>query len=137
MCRTDLRRANTGERIFIQTKCVLLISDRTLLRQSFAMLLENRTGLRTVQADSPDGARELLVDLNGDVALVVASVDTSEGPDTGLIEGLHGLGLPIMAFGSEGSTDSLARALDAGADDAITLGVPIDHFIGRAARLAS
>jgi DNA-binding NarL/FixJ family response regulator len=126
-----------GERIFTQTKCVLLISDKTLLRQSFAMLLENRTGLRTVQADSPDGARELLVDLNGDVALVVASVDTSEGPDTGLIEGLHGLGMPIMAFGSESSTDSLARALDAGADDAITLGVPVDHFIGRAAQLAS
>ena len=79
----------------------------------------------------------MLVDLNGDVALVVASVDTSEGPDTRLIEGLHGLGLPIMAFGSEGSTDSLARALDAGADDAITLGVTVEHFIGRAAQLAS
>jgi len=79
----------------------------------------------------------MLADLNGDVALVVASVDTPGGPDTGLIEGLHGLGLPVMAFGSEGSTDSLAKALDAGADDAITLGVPVDHFIGRAAQLAS
>src|SRR5215203_4519428 len=126
-----------GERIFTQTKCVLLISDVTLLRQSFAMLLENRTGLRAVQTDSPDGARGMLADLNGDVALVVASVDTPEGPDTGLIEDLHGLGLPVMAFGAEGSTDSLAKALDAGADDAITLEVPVDHFIGRAAQLAS
>ncbi len=101
------------------------------------MLLERRTGLRTVQADSPAGARGLLADLNGDIALVIASVDTSEGPDTGLIESLHGLGLPVMAFGSEGSTDSLARARDAGADDAVTLGVPVNHLIGRAAQLAS
>ncbi len=79
----------------------------------------------------------MLADLNGDIALVVASVDTSDGPDTGLIERLHGLGLPVMAFGFEGSTDSLARALDAGANDAITLGVPVKHFIGRAAKLAS
>jgi len=108
-----------------------------LLRQSFALLLERRTGLRAVQADSTAGAHGLLAGLNGDVALVVASVDTSNGPDTRLIEHLHGLGLPVMAFGFEGSTESLSRALDAGADDAITLGVPVDQFIGRAAQLAS
>lgn len=78
----------------------------------------------------------MLANLNGDVALVIASVDTSDGPDTRLIENLHGRGLPVMAFGAEGSTDSLARALEAGADDAISLGVPIDQFIGRAAQLA-
>lgn len=109
----------------------------TLLRQSFALLLERRTGLRIVQVGSTAGARGLLTDLNGDVALVVASVDTSDGPDTRLIENLHALGLPVLAFGFEGSTDSLARALDAGADDAITLGVPVDQFIGRAAQLAN
>ena len=56
----------------------------------------------------------MVANLNGDVALVVASVDTSDGPDTRLIENLHGLGLPVMAIGFEESTDSLARALDAG-----------------------
>jgi hypothetical protein len=90
-----------------------------------------------VQVGSTAGARGLLASLNGDVALVVASVDTSNGPDTRLIENLHELGLPVMAFGFEESTDSLARALDAGADEALTLGVPVDQFIGRAAQLAS
>ena len=101
------------------------------------MLLEWRTGLRTVQADSPAGARGLLADLNGDIAVAVVSVDTSDGPDTGLIERMRNLGLPILAFGFEESTEPLARALDAGADDAISLGVPVTDLIGRAAQLAS
>jgi len=126
-----------GETIFTQTKRVLLVSDLTLLRQSFAMLLEWRTGLCTVQADSLAGGCSLLADLNGDIALAVVSVDTSDGPDTGLIESLRLLGLPVLAFGFEGSTGSLARALDAGADDTISLGEPVNEFIGKAAQLAS
>jgi len=107
----------------------------TLLRQTFALLLERWTGLRIVQADSLAGGRGLLVDLNGDIALAVISVDTSDGPDTGLIERLRGLGLPVLAFGLEESTTPLARALDAGADDVVSLGVPVDHFIGKATQL--
>jgi len=126
-----------GEAIFTQTKRVLLVSDLTLLRQSFAMLLEWRTGLRTVQADSLAGGCSLVADLNGEFALAVVSVDTSDGPDTGLIESLRLLGLPVLAFGFEGSTGSLARALDAGADDTISLGEPVNDFIGKAAKLAS
>jgi hypothetical protein len=79
----------------------------------------------------------LLTDLSGDIALAVVSVDTADGPDTGLIERLRGLGLPVLAFGLEGSTASLAKTLDAGADDAISLGVPVCHFIDKAAQLAS
>jgi hypothetical protein len=101
------------------------------------MLLEWRTGLRTVQADSLAGGCSLVADLNGEIALAVVSVDTSDGPDTGLIESLRLLGLPVLAFGFEGSTGSLARALDAGADDTISLGEPVNDFIGKAAKLAS
>lgn len=101
------------------------------------MLLEWRTGLRTVQADSLAGGCGLLADLNGKIALAVVSVDTSDGQDTGLIERIHGLGLPVLAFGFEGSTGQLAMALDAGAYDAISLGAPVNDFIGKAAKLAS
>jgi hypothetical protein len=79
----------------------------------------------------------LLADLNGNVALAVVSVDTSDGPDTSLIERLRGHGLPILAFGLEGSKVPLTRALDAGADDAVSLGVPVNHFIGKARQLVS
>ncbi len=106
-----------------------------LLRQTFALVLERWTGLRTVQVESLDGERGLLADLDGDIALAVVSVDTADGPDTGLIERLHGLGLPVLAFGLEESKGPLAEAIDAGADDAITLGVSMDHFIGKATRL--
>ena len=115
----------------------MLISGVALLRQTFALLLERRTGLRAVQADSPSGARELLADLDGDIALVVVNVDAHDGSDAGLIERVHRFGLPVLAFGFEGSTGSFARALDAGADDAISLGAPVNHFIGRAVQLAS
>ena len=59
----------------------------------------------------------------------------SDGPDTGLIESLRLLGLPVLAFGFEGSTGSLARALDAGADDTISLGEPVNDFICKAEQL--
>jgi DNA-binding NarL/FixJ family response regulator len=107
-----------------------------LLRQTFALVLERCTGLRTVQVESLDGERGLLADLDGDIALAVVSVDTADGPDTGLIERLHGLGLPVLAFGLEGSRDHLTRALEAGADDTISLGAPVSQFVGKATQLA-
>ena len=108
-----------------------------LLRQTFALVLERWTGLRTVQVESLDGERGLLADFDGDIALAVVSVDTADGPDTRLIERLHGLGLPVLAFGLEGSTDHLARALEAGANDAISLAAPVSQFVGKATQLAS
>ena len=108
-----------------------------LLRQTFALVLERRIGLRTVQVESLDGERGLLADLDGDIALAVVSVDTADGPDTGPIERLHGLGMPVLAFGLEDSTDHLARALKAGADDTISLGAPVSQFVGKAAQLVS
>jgi hypothetical protein len=64
-------------------------------------------------------------------------VDTADGPDTGLIERLRKLGLPVLAFGLEESTIPLARALDAGADEAVSLESPMSHFIGKATRLVT
>ena len=116
-------------------KCILLVSDVALLRQTFALLLERWTGLRTVQAESPAGGRGLLADLNGDIVLAVVSVDTPDGSDTGLIKVLRNLGLPVLAFGLEESTGPLARALDAGAEDAISLGEPVSYLIDKAAQL--
>jgi hypothetical protein len=108
-----------------------------LLRQTFALVLERWTGLRTVQVESLDAERGLLADLDGDIALAVVSVDTADGPDTGLIERLHGLGLPVLAFGLEGSTDHLARALEAGANDTISLAAPVSQFVNKATQLAN
>jgi hypothetical protein len=76
------------------------------LRQTFALLLERWTGLRTVQADSPAGGRGLLTDLNGDIALAVVSVDTADDPDTGLIERLRALDLSVLAFGLKARSSS-------------------------------
>src|SRR5215207_4637793 len=122
--------------MFTRTRCVLFVSDVALLRQTFALVLERWTGLRTVQVESL-GEGGLLADLDGDIALAVVSVDTADGPDTGLIERLHGLGLPVLAFGLEGSTDHLARALEVGADDTISLAAPVSQFVSKATQLAS
>jgi hypothetical protein len=78
----------------------------------------------------------LVADLDGDIALAIVSVDTADGPDTGLIKHLHGLGLPVLAFGLEGDTNHLARALEAGADDTISLGAPMTQFVGKATKMA-
>ena len=78
----------------------------------------------------------MLADLDGDIALAVVSMDTADGPDTGLIKRLHGLGLSVLAFGVEGSRDHLTRALEAGADDTISLGAPVSQFVVKATQLA-
>jgi hypothetical protein len=54
-----------------------------------------------------------------------------------MIESLHGLGLPALALGLEGSTDHLARTLEAGANDAISLKMPVSQLVGKAKQLAS
>jgi DNA-binding NarL/FixJ family response regulator len=79
----------------------------------------------------------LLADLDGDIALAVVSVDTADGPHTDLIESLRGLGLPVLALGLQGSTDYLARALEAGPNDAISLKMPVSQLVGKAKQLAS
>ena len=107
-----------------------------LLRQTFALVLERWTGLRTVQADSPTAGSELLADLDGHIALAVVSVDTADGPETRLIQSLHERGLPVLAFGLEESTALLCGALKAGADDAISLGAPVTQFVDKASQLA-
>ncbi len=107
-----------------------------LLRQTFGLVLERFTGLRTAQAESHAGASRLLSELDGDIALAIVSVDTPDGPDAGLIEHLHERGLPVLAFGLKGSKDHLERALEAGADDAISLQEPMTHFVARARQLA-
>jgi DNA-binding NarL/FixJ family response regulator len=137
-CTVQYRcKAGVGGIIFTRTRCVLFVSDVALLRQTFALVLERWTGLRTVQVESLDGERGLLADFDGDIALAVVSVDTADGPDTGLIERLHGLGLPVLAFGLEGSTDHLARALEAGANDTISLAAPVSQFVSKATQLAN
>jgi DNA-binding NarL/FixJ family response regulator len=134
-------RGRKGETIFTRTRRILFINDVALLRQTFGPVLERRTGLRTglrtAQADSPAGGSRLLADLDGDIALAVVSVDTPGGPDTGLIERLHGLGLPVLAFGLEEGTDLLTRALEAGADDAISLEEPMIQFVAKATQLVA
>jgi DNA-binding NarL/FixJ family response regulator len=108
-----------------------------LLRQTFALVLERWTGLRTVQVESLDGEHGLPADLEGDIALAIVSVDTADGPATGLIEHLHGIGLPVLAFGVDGSTDQLARALQAGADGTISLTAPVTQFVSKATQLSN
>ena len=108
-----------------------------LLRQTFALVLERWTGLQTVQVESLDAECGLLADFDGDIALAIVSVDTAHGPDTGLIEHLRGFGLPVLAFGLEGGSDHLARALEAGANDAISLEAPVSQFVSKATHLAN
>ena len=107
-----------------------------LLRQTFALVLERWTGLHTVQVESLDAESGLLADFDGDFALAIVSVDTADGPDTGLIERLHGFGLPVLAFGLEGSSDHLSRALKAGANDVISLEAPVSQFVSKATQLS-
>lgn len=89
-----------------------------------------------MQADSPAAGSKLLADLCDDIALAVVSVDTPDGPDTGLIEHLHAHDLPVLTFGMEDSKDLLTRARIAGADDTISLAAPVTRFTNQATQLA-
>jgi DNA-binding NarL/FixJ family response regulator len=118
-------------------KRALLIEDHALFREGFALLLEWRLGLESVEAGSLDEGQRVLSDLTGMVDLAIISVDLPDGDACELIEQLHETkpGVPVLALTADRSLTRQAQALEAGADEVLAKTTPVEQIIGAAERL--
>jgi DNA-binding NarL/FixJ family response regulator len=118
-------------------KRVLLIEDHALFRESLALLLEWRLGLRTIEAGSLAEGRRVLSAARGMADFAIINLDLPDGDGSELIERLNQTepDVPILAFTAEQSLLRCARALEAGADEVLAKRTPVEQIIGAAEQL--
>jgi len=119
-------------------KRLLLVHDNPLFREALALLLEWNMGLDSVQAGSVAEARRILGGPRDEVGLAVVDIDLPGRDGIELIEELckAETEVPVLALTTGRSLQRYASALQAGAEEVITLGTPIEWLVEAIRRLA-
>jgi DNA-binding response OmpR family regulator len=119
-------------------KRLLLVDDNPLFREALALLLEWNMGLDSVQAESVAEARRILGGSRDEVGLAIVDIDLPRGDGIQLIEELceAETEVTVLALTNGRSLQRYASALQAGADEVLTLGIPIEKLIAAIRRLA-
>jgi DNA-binding NarL/FixJ family response regulator len=117
-------------------KRLLLVDDNSLFREALALLLEWNMGLDSVQAESIAEARLILGDSHDEVGLAIIDVDLPDGDGIELIEELREIetDVPVLALAT-GRRLQRTRALQAGAEEVLTVEEPIEELVGTVRRL--
>ena len=118
-------------------KQCLLVADNALFREDLALVLEREVGLDSVQVESVAEARRVLGGPQGDVDLAIIGIDLRDGDAIVLIEELHvaNADVTVLALGAGLNLERCARVLQAGANQVISLGAPIEELVGAVSRL--
>jgi DNA-binding NarL/FixJ family response regulator len=119
-------------------KRLLLVDENALFRDGLALLLEWKTGLGSVQAQSIAESRRILGRSHGEIALAVVNIDLPGGDGIELIEELRKADTEVSVLGLTAgrSLPRCASALRAGAEEVLTLGTPIETILDAIMRLA-
>jgi DNA-binding NarL/FixJ family response regulator len=118
----------------------LVVEDLRLFREVLAVMLEEQTDLKkTIQTKSLAEARRVWERLCGDIDLAIVDLDLTNGDGLSLIENLREAApdVPVLALTSARSLEQRARALQAGANEVITMDSSSDQIIDAAKRLLS
>ena len=118
----------------------LVVEDLRLFREVLAVMLEEQTDLKkTIQTESLAEARRVWEGLCGDIDLAIVDLNLTNGDGISLIENLREAApdVPVLALTSARSLEQRARALQAGANEVITMDSPSDQIIDAAKRLLS
>jgi DNA-binding NarL/FixJ family response regulator len=125
-------------------KRLLLVHNNALFREALALLLEWQTGLHSVQAGSVAEAHRILGEPHHEVCLAIVGIDLPNGDDAiELIEELREgePDCPVLALATARSSRRRTRALQAGAEEVLTvgepIGEPIEELTGAVRRLAA
>ena len=115
---------------------LLLVEHNRLFRDGLALLLEWRTGLRSVQAGSLAEARGSLEETNQKPACVIVDLDLPEGEGTELLKQLDGV--PVLALIRSRNLERQAEAMGLGADEVLRttgsagkIATAVERLIGR------
>ena len=114
-----------------QTKRLLFVEDHDLFRTAFALLLEWHMDLGSVQAKSLAEARRALSNLEEEFNLAIVDFDLPHGEGPQLIEELREVqpNAPVLALTVSPSLERRARALEAGADEVLTVKTAPEEII--------
>jgi DNA-binding NarL/FixJ family response regulator len=119
-------------------KLLLLVENRPLFREGLALLLEWSTGFNNLQAGSlAEAGRLLFGPQHGKIGLVIVDIDLPDGDGVELIERLRE-GQPevaVLALTAGRDLGRRVQALDAGADEVLFVGAPIEELVDAAKRL--
>ena len=118
----------------------LVVEDLRLFREVLAIMLEEQTDLKkTIQTESLAEARKVWEHLCDDIDLAIVDLDLTNGDGISLIENLRGAApdVPVLALTSARSLELRAQALQAGANEVITMDSSSDQIIDAAKRLLS
>ena len=125
-------------------KRLLLVHDNALFREALALLLEWQMGLHSVHAGSVAEAHRILGEPHHEVCLAIVGIDLPNGDDAiELIEELREgePDCPVLALATARSLQRRTRALQAGAEEVLTIGEPIgepiEELTGAVRRLAA
>jgi DNA-binding NarL/FixJ family response regulator len=119
-------------------KRVLLVEDHNLFRQVLAVTLKYRTDFReNVQARSLAEAHQVLANRDDRVDLAIIDLDLPGWGTIELIQKLHELDVPVLALTNVQSLDGRTRALQAGANEVLSMASSDTDIIGAVNRLIS
>ena len=119
-------------------KRALLVEDHHLFREVLAVVLEQETDLEgTVQVESLAEARRVLVDLSGEIDLLIVDLDLTAGDAIGLIENIReaGTDLPVLALTTSRSLERRALVLRAGASEVLSTASASEKIVSTVNRL--
>jgi DNA-binding response OmpR family regulator len=112
---------------------LLLVEPNRLFGEGLALLLEWRTGLRSVHARSLAEARSILEEANQKPVCVIVDLDLPDGDGTELLQHLNGLSVVALISGE--SLERQAQALESGVDEVVHTTQPPEKIVAAVKRL--
>jgi two-component system, OmpR family, KDP operon response regulator KdpE len=114
----------------------LFVEYNSLFREGLALLLEWRTGLSSVHAESLAEAKGILEEANQKPACVVVDLDLPDGEGTELLKELDGL--PVLVLIGSRNLERQMQALGSGADEVLCkteaaekIAAAVERLVGR------
>jgi DNA-binding NarL/FixJ family response regulator len=116
-----------------EMKRLLLVEDHTLFREGLALLLEWKTGLVSLQAESLDEARYILSGTEDEPVCIVIDLDLLNGDGMELLEQFRGL--PLLALTTDRNPLRHIRASEAGADEVLSIAESAEKIVSAVRQL--
>ena len=121
-------------------KCVLLVEDHALFRESLAEIVKRCEGFeKPAQAGSLAEGRDRMMVLDDAVDIAVIDLSLPDGDGTDLIRKLREeqLDVPVLVLAESEDSQRHARVLEAGAERVFTKDTSIEEIIDTIRHLAT
>ena len=115
---------------------IVLVEHNLLFRESLGLLLQWRTGLSSVHAESLAEAKGILEEANQKPACIIVDLDLPEVEGTEVLKQLDGI--PVLALIRSRNLERQAEAIGLGADEVLLttgsgekIAAAVERLIGR------